>query len=140
MEIQIVPILICVILSMVIGSLWYGPLFGKTWMAIIGVDPALMNDPVKKKEMQKQMYGAYIIQLVLSIIQIWILSHYITIWTDVSGIVRALPLWLGFVMPTVATNILWSNLSRPLMWKSLLIQAGYYLVSFSLFGLILASW
>lgn len=140
MEIQILPVLICVVLSVVLGSLWYGPFFGKTWMTIIGVNPVVMNDPVKKKEMQKQAMPLYFIQIILSFVQIWILSHYISLWTDVSGIVRALPIWLGFIMPTVATNILWSNLSRPLMWKSFLIQAGYFLVSFSIFGLILASW
>lgn len=140
MEIQIVPVLICVVISIVLGSLWYGAFFGKIWMKIIGVDESCLNDPVKKKEMQKQAMPLYFIQLVLSFVQIWILSHYINQWADVSGIVRVLPIWLGFIMPTIASNILWSNLSRPLMWRSFLIQAGYYLVSFSLFGLILASW
>ena len=26
------------VLSMVIGAIWYGPLFGKKWMEIVGVD------------------------------------------------------------------------------------------------------
>lgn len=141
MEISFLAVLVCAIVSMILGSLWYGPLlFGKTWMKIIGVDESIMNDPIKKKEMQKKMLPAYLLQLVLSLLQIWILSHYISLWTDVSGAVRAIPIWLGFIMPTIATSLLWSNLPKSLAWKSFFIQSGYYLVSFIIFGLILASW
>ena len=38
MDIQVnyVAILACGISAMVIGSIWYGPLFGKTWMQLTG--------------------------------------------------------------------------------------------------------
>ncbi len=141
MEISFLAILVCAVVSMILGSVWYGPLlFGKAWMKIIGVDESVMNDPIKKKEVQKKMLPSYLLQLLLSLLQIWILSHYVTLWTDVSGAIRVIPIWLGFIMPTIAMGLLWSNLPKSLAWKSFFIQAGYYLVSFIIFGLILASW
>jgi len=37
------------IVSMIIGSVWYGPLLGKTWMKEIGMTPKKMTDDVKKR-------------------------------------------------------------------------------------------
>ncbi|MBU3669053.1 MAG: DUF1761 domain-containing protein, partial [Candidatus Taylorbacteria bacterium] len=51
-------VLTCTILSIVIGSLWYGPIFGKRWMALNNL-PDLSDDPVVRKGQMKHMYPAY---------------------------------------------------------------------------------
>ena len=44
--------------------------------------------------------------------------------------------WLGFVMPVTLGIVLWEGKS----WKLFGINAGYYLVSLPIMGVILAMW
>ncbi len=60
MEINYLAILVCGVLSMVIGAIWYGPLFGKKWMEICGVNADDLN---ARKEMQKGAAPLYAVQL-----------------------------------------------------------------------------
>ncbi|MCK7535472.1 MAG: DUF1761 domain-containing protein [Marinilabiliales bacterium] len=62
------------VLSMVIGAIWYGPLFGKKWAEIIGAD---MSDPETKKKMQKSAAPLYFVQFVMTIFQVLVLAHLI---------------------------------------------------------------
>ena len=63
MQINYLAILVSAILSMVVGSIWYGPLFGKKWAELIGADP---NDKKKMKEMQKSAGPLYMVQFLLT--------------------------------------------------------------------------
>ena len=49
------------ILSMIIGVVWYGALFGKMWMKINGVDP---HNTEEMKAMQKSANSLYIVQFI----------------------------------------------------------------------------
>ncbi len=124
------------IVSMVVGSIWYGPLFGKKWMEICGVTDL---DIEKRKQMQKEAMPLYVTQFILSLLQIYILSNLITYggW-GAQSIWVAVFLWLGFVMPTVAGSAMWNNDSRNVKWARFLIQAGYQLVMFIIYGWMLS--
>ena len=37
-QVNWIAIVIVAVFNMILGTLWYGPLFGKLWMRIIGVD------------------------------------------------------------------------------------------------------
>lgn len=137
MTINYLAILVCAILSMVVGGIWYGPLFGKKWMEIIG---ATAMDLERRKEMQKAAGPLYAIQFLLTIFQLWVLAYYIGTWTNMAGIVNALWMWAGFVVPTIAGTCMWNNDSKKVSWTRFLIQAGYQLVMFAIFGTILGNW
>lgn len=130
-------VLACAALSMVIGATWYGPLFGRAWMKVIGADALDME---KRKQMQKEAGPLYLIQFVLSILQVYILAHFVKAWGEASGVETAVFLWLGFVVPTVAAASMWNNDPNPVKRARFGIQAGYYLVSFIVFGFILSRW
>jgi hypothetical protein len=140
-------IIVAAIASMVIGSIWYGPLFGKKWQEVMGVQYD-NKSPEEQKAMRKGMGMLYGAQFVLSILTIWILAHYTAIvklttigMTSTSvGIQNALWVWLGFIMPTVAGAAMWSGKSKRLSWNMFLISAGYNIVLFAVFGLILGAW
>lgn len=129
-------VLVCGVLAMVLGSIWYGPLFGKLWMKIIGV-PEM--DVVKRKEMQKKALPLYLIQFLLTLFQLFVLVH-LTGSDATSGVLSALWVWAGFVLPTVAGACMWTNDSRNTAWTKFLLQAGFQLASFVLFGAILGAW
>lgn len=137
MEINYWAIVASAVAAMVIGSVWYGPLFGRQWMVITGVDP---DDVARCKEMRKEAMPLYGIQFVLSLLQLYILAHFIQGWTEVSGIENALWIWLGFIMPTVAGLSMWTAHPNKVKWSMFLISSGYQLVLFVVFGWILGTW
>ncbi len=124
------------ILSLVLGSIWYGPLFGKAWMRICG---ATDMDAEKRKEMQKKAMPLYFVQLLLTLVQLYVLSH-LTGASGLVGIKSALWVWAGFVLPTVAGSSMWNNDSKKVAWTRFLIQAGFQLVCLVVFGFILGTW
>lgn len=130
-------VLTCGVLAMFIGWLWYGPLFEKKWLEVIG---ATDMDLEKRKEMQKKAMPLYGVQLLLVLFQVWVLAYYIAGWEEASGLTNALWIWAAFIVPTIAGTAMWNNDSSRIAWTRFLIQGGYQLVLFVLFGLILGLW
>lgn len=141
--INIWAVIVCAVLSMVIGMAWYGKmLFGKSWMRVMGVDMSTMT-PERQKEMQKKMWPSYLAQFILSIISVVVLSITINkflVFGAWGGMQVAALMWLGFMMPIAAGGALWSGKSKKNAWDMFLISASYQLVSFVIFGAILAVW
>lgn len=137
MAVNIWAILVCGILSMVVGFIWYGPLFGKRWLEIIG---ATADDLEARKEMQKNAGPLYGIQFVLTLFQVFVLARLIQANTGETGLVTALWIWAGFVVPVLAASSMWNNDDRKISLSRFFIQGGYQLVMFVIFGLVLSLW
>lgn len=137
MEVNYITILVAAVVSMVVGGIWYGPLFGKKWMEINHATPL---DVEARKKMQKEAAPFYAIQFILSILQVYILAHFVQAWEDGSGIGTAVWIWLGFVMPTIAACAMWNNKPNKVKLAAFLIQSGYFLVVFIIFGWVLQMW
>ncbi len=130
-------IIMASISSMILGSIWYGPLFGKKWMEIVGTTH---KNEKERKEMQKAAVPLYLVQFIVTLFQVLILAHLIADTTQVTGIERALWLWAGFVIPTLMGAVMWTNEKKNLKWARFLIQGGYQLILFIIFGTILQLW
>ncbi len=137
MEINYWAVLVCGVLAMVIGSIWYGPLFGKRWLQVIG---ATELDLERRKQMQREAAPLYVIQFALALLQAWVLAYYIVGWKDAPGVENALWIWAAFVVPTLAGTSMWNNDPTKVKWARFLIQGGYQLVLFIAFGLVLGMW
>ncbi len=129
-------VLVCAVVAMIVGSIWYGAIFGKAWMRLTGCTDM---DEAKRKEMQKRSIPLYVVQFILVLVQLFVLAH-LTGSDIMTGIISALWAWVGFVLPTVAASCMWTNEPRKLAWTRFLIQAGYQLLMFIIFGAILAGW
>ena len=125
------------LLSMMIGGIWYGPLFGKKWINIIGANPA---DLEARKKMQKTAGPLYAVQFVLTLFQVLVLAHLVADTKIAGGLERSLWIWAAFVIPTLAGAVMWTNETARLKWTRFLIQGGYQLVIFIMFGLLLQFW
>ncbi len=130
-------VLVCGILSMILGSIWYGPLFGRKWAEIVGAN---FDDLKAREEMQKKAMPLYLVQFLLTLFQVWVLAYDIALLKNVSGLQNAIWLWAGFVMPTIAGSAMWNNDSAKISWARFSIQAGYQLILFIIFGLVLGMW
>ena len=120
---------------MILGSLWYGPLFGKLWIKLSGVNP--------DKAAKDKMGQLYAIAAVGSFVQAYILSHSLSFaqkYMGTSGLSSGLStgfwMWLGFVATVTLGNVLWYGQS----WKLWLLTNAYYLISLLVMGAILALW
>lgn len=137
MEVNYLAVIVGAVLSMVVGAIWYGPLFGNKWMEIIGVNPSSQK---ARKEMQESAGPLYAVQFVLTLLQVLVLAYLIADTTKVGGLERAIWIWAAFVIPTLAGAVMWTNDSGKLKWARFLIQGGYQLVIFIVFGLLLQYW
>ncbi len=137
MEVNYFAILLCGVLAMGLGAVWYGPLFGKLWLAVIGATHA---DLERRKEMQKRAMPLYAVQFVLTLFQAYTLAYFIRAWSDLSALAPSLFIFAGFVVPVLAGVCMWNNDSAKVAWIRFLLQAGYQLVLFILFAFILGSW
>lgn len=137
LSINYAAIVVGAILAMAVGAIWYGPLFGKKWMEIVGVNPA---DLEARKKMQKNAVPLYLLQFILTLFQVLVLAHLIADTTKVGGLERSLWIWSAFVIPTLAGAVMWTNELGAQKWARFLIQGGYQLTIFLLFGLLLQYW
>ncbi|TXH00849.1 MAG: DUF1761 domain-containing protein [Candidatus Moraniibacteriota bacterium] len=138
METNYWAILVCAVASMVIGFVWYGPLFGRKWMEI---NELSADDLAKREAMQKSAGPLYGVQFLLSLLQIYILSNLFQ-WTGAGdkAVWTSFFLWLGFVMPTVAGLAMWNAKPAKVRWAMFLISSGYQLILFLVYGTILSVW
>lgn len=137
-SVNYLAILVAAIIQVAIGSLWYGPLFGKPWMKLIGMTDQHMQDAKAKG-----MGGSYAMMAVGALVMNWVLATFITsaeahyqLWTASYGIHIALLLWLGFILPITMGSMLWEGKS----WKLWFLNAGYYLVTLCITGALLGVW
>jgi hypothetical protein len=131
-------VLVAAIAQMILGYLWYGPLFGKPWMAMMGFDPQKI-----KHAQAKGMGKSYMFMAIGSLIMSWILAHaiifasaYLVFYGFTAGITIGFLNWIGFIAPVTLGSVLWEG--KP--WKLWVLNAGYYLVGLCLMGAILAVW
>lgn len=140
---QAVPInywavLVAAIANMVLGSLWFGPIFGKMWVKTSGMAVEKIEEAKKKG-----MAGAYALMFVASLVMAYVLAHalvFANAYFGASGVSAGLMAgfwnWLGFVAPVTIGVVLWENKS----WKYWAITYFYHLVGLLLMGAILARW
>ena len=127
----------CGVLSLAVGAVWYGPIFGKVWMKIIGVSA---HDTEARKNLEKSAGPLYAVQFLLTIFQVYVLAYLIAAWPGTDGVKLALFIWAGFVLPIVAGGVMWNNDSAHKAWARFMIQAGYQLLMFVVYGYVLTVW
>lgn len=136
MSINFWAVIVCGILSMVVGSVWYGAIFGTTWARLIGAD---ISDPEKKKEMQKKATPLYVVQFLASLVQIFFLAIIIS-GSKGSGLSISLWVYIGFILPMIIGGSLWNNDTKKDAWVKFLLHAGCQFILFFVYGLILGYW
>jgi hypothetical protein len=137
MGVNLLPVLVAAIATMVVGFLWYSPLlFAKPWMLLMGYDP---NDKTALEKMQKSAGKSYGISFLASLVSAFVLAKIILVFTVNSalyGMKVGFAVWLGFVATVQLTDVLFAR--RPA--KLYLINTGYQMICYLAMGAILAVW
>ncbi len=136
-------VLAAAVAQIVLGSLWYGPLFGKSWAGLIGWTPEAMETMKRDPKGKAKMMRGYIFMAVGAFLMAWILDHaiifasaYLLITGVAAGLAVGFLNWLGFIAPILLSSVLWEG--KP--WKLWFINASYYLVGLLVMGTILSLW
>ena len=112
----------------VVGGVWYGPIMGKKWMGAVG----LTEEQIKQGNMAAIYGGAFVFSLLAS----WTLAHtfasYSVEWSPMVKILTAFGVALGFVVPAIGTNYLFSQKGKTLFF----IDAGYWLLFYIAMGAV----
>ena len=117
------------VVGFVVGSLWYGPLFGKAWMASVGLSEA----DAKKANMARIFGIAFVLQFIMA----YCLAMFFG--PDISPGLGTLH---GFLtgLPWVAAAITINALFEQKSWNYIWINGSYWTVTFTVMGLILGTW
>jgi len=122
----------CVIVSMISGSIWFGPkTFFPVWWKAIGKSesdtPGLQNMGI--------VWGGTIIASFVQVVSVALMINVMGSMTAGAGAMAGFMLWFGFVAATSLTNKLFAG-----QLKAWVLEAGNHLVNFLLFGAILGAW
>jgi len=114
----------------IVGGIWYGPVMGKKWMGAAG----LTEEQVKSGNMGLIFGTTFVLSLVASTT----LAHLLTYFPGMplsTVMMIAMGVALGFIIPAIGTNYLFSQKSRTLF----LIDATYWLLFYAAMGAVHAS-
>ena len=127
-NISLLAVLLSTIFAMVVGGLWYGPLFGKPWARMMGISTKDMkNMPLTAP----QAMGLGFITTLLISAALAALLNWFAVPNFVGAIKVALFVWFGFFIPLLMDTFLWQGKE----FNVVLLNAAYRLVS--LVGMVL---
>lgn len=114
--------------TFVLGGLWYGPVFGKTWMQLTGISKGAPG--------QNSMALTFGLSTVLNLIIATSLALFIGDGGWEFGLEAGFA--AGFTFVAMAIGVVYLFESRPLnLW---LVNAGYQVVVFTVMGAIIGAW
>ncbi len=123
-------VIVAAIAQYILGFLWYGPLFGKTWRALMGV---------KDQSMGAGMGKTLVWSFIGSLVTAGVLRKFATMVGATSvgaGISLGAMVWLGFIATVTLASVLYEKRSVNLY----ILNNAYQLVSLVVMGAIVAAW
>ena len=134
---SILAILIASVVQFIIGAIWYMPIFGKKWGEIHGMDKV---PPEELKMMQKKMGPFFLLQFVMTVVTTVVLAIFITyLPSDWNVYALAFFFWIGFVVPTQVSAVVFGGTKFEWIFTKILIMAGGSLACLEA-GAIIIKW
>jgi hypothetical protein len=118
-----------------IGFIWYGPLFGKKWMASVG----MTEEDAQNGNMKKVFGVTFILQFIMAVCLAMFFFGDPASAEQVNagnGAFYGFLTGFGWVATAIGVNALYEQKS----WSYMLINGGFWIVVFTLMGLILGAW
>jgi len=127
-EVSLLAVLLSTFACMTLGMLWYGKLFGMTWMKLVGIK---MDKDMKPG--MEMIYG-----LVNTFVMVYGVGLLLALSNPAStqeGLVHVAFIWIGFAATVKASDSIWAR--KP--WKLFWIDSGYGLLAVLISALIIMS-
>lgn len=126
-EISWLAVVLAALVTFVVGGLWYGTLFKASWQAEAGVTDEMMG----KRHPAVVFGGAFLLNLFAA----YILGHVLATYGQpplATDVMIAFGVAAGFIVTAFGVNYLFAAKS----FKLFAIDAGYWIVTYSLMGVI----
>ncbi|NND82991.1 MAG: DUF1761 domain-containing protein [Gammaproteobacteria bacterium] len=128
LDVNWIAVVVAAAMGFVVGGIWYGPIMGKKWLGAVG----LSEEDAQNGHMPSIYGGAFAFSLLAS----WALAHtFATYMVDLSFSVKvltALGVALGFIIPALGTNYLFSQKTKALFF----IDSGYWILFYTTMGVV----
>ena len=128
-------IFVAAVLAFVLGGIYYGPLFGRTWERVNGYD----RSEAELQRVRAAAPKAYVVSFVSFLVMsaaLTVLADYIVLSSPAQALKLAILAFVGFVAPVgwIAT----AYAGRP--WRAWLLDAGYQLLYLLAMSLVVVLW
>ncbi len=130
-DVNLLAVLVAGIVPMIIGALWYGPLFGKRWMALMETTEEELREgfnPLKTHGL------GFLLSLVTAFVLAQLLAEYAG--GAMVGVHVGLMALVAFVLPVSHQSVAYEGRKAGLAWLNILYN-GVALVAQ---GIVIASW
>ena len=132
-EVNLLAVLVAGIVPMLIGSLWYGPLFGKRWMALM----EMTADEIQEGFNAVKTYG---VSLLISLVPAFVLAQLIAEFAGgasvMVGVHVGLMALVAFVLPVAHQSVAFEKRKAGLAW----LNVAYNGVALIGQAVVLALW
>jgi hypothetical protein len=131
-------IVVMTIACFALGALWHGPIFGKLWMKIHHG-----KDSFNDAEMKKAMVGMWKLMLaefVATFFMVVTLAFLVEMLPSMSGMHIAFLVWVGYVLPTMTSTIVWGSDVKKWMCTKIAVSSICRLIGLLASGYVLSMW
>lgn len=132
MDINLWAVLAGTAVMFVFGAFWYMVPFGRIWGEMHGFDKLSKAEQDAARQKMGPFYAA---QILVTVISAYVLTHFLTNYTDLAFYKLAFFVWLGFVMPAQVSDILFGGTAPKWLGKKIAITTVE-----ALLRLLLAAW
>jgi hypothetical protein len=135
MTVNYLAVLVATVVQFILGAIWYTPLFGNMWGRIHGFDRQSKEaQEMMKKKMMPLLVGQFLVTIVTSFVFAIFITYLPQDW-NAYGLAGFF--WLGFVVPTQVSAVLFGGTDPRWIFQKILIMAGGSLVCLEAAALVL---
>jgi hypothetical protein len=121
MQINYLAVIVATVVQFAIGAIWYSVFFGKLWGKIHGFDKLPKET---QQKMMREMGPFYGLQAVVTLITAFVLTIFITYLPQWNAYVLAGLFWIGFVVPTQVSAVIFGGTDGKWILPKIAVQAG----------------
>jgi hypothetical protein len=133
-DINWLAVLIATVIYMVLGALWYGPLFGKAWMKAIG-----WAGPDEQEAPGPGIYAFPAIAYLVASIATAMLAEATGTDTLAEGIALGLVVGIGYAVTLTLVSVTFDPTERPSPATLAVLTGAYNLISLVIAGVLVST-
>ena len=120
MYLNYMAVFIASVLQFIVGAIWYMPLFGELWRKIHNVPKP---SKAEQEKMMKTMMPMLGVQYVMTLVTSFVLAIFITYQPTWNAYAMAGFFWIGFVVPTQVSAVVFGGTDPKWIVKKILVMA-----------------
>ena len=126
MQLNYLAIVLAAVAQFIVGAIWYTPIFGKLWGKMHGFDKQSKEE---QQKMMKKMGPLLAMQFLVTVVTSFVLALFIAaLPADWNAYGMAGFFWLGFVVPTQVSAVIFGGTEPKWVVKKIAIMAGASLI------------